>query len=273
MELREIENYIYEESFDFGDIMTGLPIKQLKEWLNSYKNLKDKPNFEEYIMEKAWMVCDNSYKDPSNYSVYYLDQNKRYFADKTTLDYNYIRKMFEPLFVKQFMIEQPDGTKLYLINQLKHWARTYVGYYFEYYNAFFDRIRMYEEPDFYEQVLAMFINGMCGVCNYFIESGTKPPTLEDAETLVASYIDCSNVRIPLGQKWGYIAQSSNGLRSYMIRRILYEMMLETDKKSDKNIRELVRLKDKKLKLDLLKSRLSPEEQLKFCITWQKITGQ
>ena len=272
MELREVEDFIYNESFDFGDIMSGMPIKQLKGWIEGYKKTDKKKTFEEYVEENSWMVCDTSYTMACNYSVYYVDQNRRYFMNKNKLDYKFVRKLFEPIFLKQFVVEREGGKKAYLTTHLKQWIRTYIGHNVEFFDAIVDNIKYYEEPDCYETLLAMFINKMGSPRNYFKIAGMAIPSLDDAEVLVASYIDCSDPRIPLGQKWGYISQS-NGLRSYMIRRILYEMLVGMDKGAGKNIRELVRMKDKKLKIDTIKSRLTPPEQLRFCITWQQITGQ
>ena len=274
--MKGVTSFIIENSIDFKPIMSNLPVPLLKKLINKYKSEKTKSCFEDWIYDNTWMLVDSSYTKIKNYTIFLLDKTDQFsiFGNESEIglevNSEFVLNYFKPLFNNLFF--KDDGS--YNEKNLEEWTKSYncLGRREFYKNLVEKRIDL-DEPEFSQILLSLFIQSLgVTIQNYFELTDTAPPSLEDAEYMVAGFLDCSDPNISLSCKWKYLEQHGRFLNAEIYKRTLYQMLRTNLSEQRRTIQLLCSVKNKKLKLSNIQEKLSKENQHLFCSCWQRVTG-
>lgn len=275
--MKEISSFLIENTIEFKQIMSNLPIPIIKDWINSYKTSGTKQNFEDWQYDNAWMMVDSSYTKIKNYSVFVLDHNSNLsiFSNQETIGYEVNSKFaldyFKPIFESVFFDDRGNINE----KSLKDWAKSYnsLGRR-EFYMNLVEKIDMFDKDEFISILHGLFIQSL-GVTieNYFDLTDNTPMSMEDAEFMVMGFIDCSDPNLALREKWKYLEQHGKYLNAEVYKRTLYYMLKDKSLSDQRRIIQMLSgMKNKKLRLGVIQEKLNSDNQHRFCSCWQKVTG-
>lgn len=274
--MKDIGNFLIENTVDFGTIMKTIPVPILKSWVKGYKESGTTEDFEKWVDENAWMIVDSSYTKVKNYSVFLQDREDTLslFGSRNKIgeevNSKFILEYFKPLFNSIFFDEHGN----YNEKNLNDWVKNYCGYKKkEFIGNLVEKRDSLDEPEFSEILLCLFIQSLgVTVENYFDLSGLEPPTLEDAEYTILGFVDCSDPNLGLREKWQYLESHGKYLNAEIYKKTLYQMLRSKDLDQRRIVSMLFGMKSKKLRLNVIRDQLSKKDQHLFCSCWQKVTG-
>jgi len=275
--MRDVSSFLIENTIDLKPLMSNIPVPIIKNWVVEYKKEKTKESFEDWVERRAWMLVDSSYSKVKNYTIFLLNTSDKLSIFSTLeklgqeVNSEFVLNYFKPLFESIFL----DGKGNYNEKNLKDWAKSYnsLGRR-EFYINLVEKRDSFEEPEFSQILLGLFIQSL-GVTieNYFDLVNATPPSLEDAEYLILGFLDCSDPKLSIQEKWRYMEKNGRFLNSDVFKRALYQMLKDKNLIDQRRIvQQLTGMKNKKLRLNVIQDKLSIPNQHLFCSAWQKIAG-
>lgn len=276
--MRELSNFLIENTVEFKPLMSNVPVPLIKKWVKEYKESGTKKEFEDWVDEHAWMLVDAEYSKVKNYSIFLLDpkDSSSIFGTQEQIgeeiNSEFVVNYFDPIFKSIFLF--PDGK--YNEKALKEWAKSYNSLWRrrEFYANLIANREKFEEPEFTTMFRILFIQSLgVEILNYFDLTDTMPMSLEDAEFMILGFVDCSDPKINLSEKWKYLEKHGKFLNAEIYKRALNQMM-RTGIYSDQRrvVTQLCSMKNKKLKLSVIQEKLCKENLHLFCSCWQKVAG-
>ena len=270
--MKELYNFLNGKTVKLGELQE-VPTVVLRKWVNDYQELseeeKQETSFQDYIEDNSWVMINIGFKKFRDCEIFMLDKNDptHLFDKEEVISHEFVKDYFRQFFNDVFIEKDSLNVK-----KLKEWIKSSVGRFKEdAYLGLVERAENLDMTEVKEILLSLMVQSLDITTENYFDMMDKPiPSMDEAEFLIANFVDCTDPNVPIEDKWNYLRIYGN-VDCKTIRRVLYKMSSFVNSER-RTIVRMTSMKDKKINLGML-LQLNQENQHIFCRTWQIMTGK